>query len=169
MLIVKEDIPGEEKLVAKLAKGPALTQSDFGNPLAPNGTAYALCVYNDVGGLVGSIVVDRAFDLCSGGSSACWRPIGKVPPDPAGKGYKYKDADFAAAGVAKLLLKGGAAGSSKVILKGKGANLPDGIPAELQTTTNVTVQLHGSDAPQCLSITLNDIRKQVGDIFKAKK
>ena len=169
LLIVKEDIAGDEKLVAKLAKGPALTQSDFGNPLAPNGTAYTLCVYDDGGALAGSVIVDRAFDLCSGGSSACWRPVGKVPPDPAGKGYKYKDADFAAAGVAKFLLKGGAAGSSKVILKGKGPNLPDGIPSALQTTTSVTVQLHGSNAPQCLSITLNDIRKQVGEIFKAKK
>jgi hypothetical protein len=31
------------------------------------------------------------------------------------------------------------------------------------------VQLRGSDAPQCLSLTVTDIKKQDTDFFKAKK
>ena len=35
-----------------------------------------------------------------------------LPPDPAGKGYKYKDKDLASDGVFQMLLKGGAAAAN---------------------------------------------------------
>lgn len=166
-LLIKEDILGKEKLVAKMVKGPALAQTDLGDPLSGGGTAYSLCIYDDAGNLAGgidsSIVVDRAGEECNG--HRCWKPIGKDPPD--GKGYKYKDAALAADGVLKLLYKGGAAGKSKVIVTGKGPLLPHGIPAALQSTTFATVQLRSSDGI-CLSGAVDNIKKQQPTFFKAK-
>src|SRR5262249_53751927 len=134
------------------------------NPLSAGGTAYSLCVYDDGGTLVGSLTVDRAGDTC--GTDPCWSAIGGAPP--FGSGYKYKDDALTASGAFKLQYKGGAAGSSKALLKGKGNGLPDGIAAALQGSLNATVQLRGDDAPECLSITVSDIKKNDPDFFKAK-
>jgi hypothetical protein len=163
-LLVKEAPAGKEKLVAKLLKGPAATQSDLGNPLGSGGTAYGLCVYDQTGFLAGEFEVDRAGASCGG--LPCWSAIGDDPPD--GKGYKYKDEAGDADGVRKVLYKGGDAGKSKVILKGKGSGLPAGLTAALQSATSVRLQFRGSDAVQCLSVDLTDLKKQEIDFFKAK-
>jgi len=163
-LFSTKETAGKEKLMAKLSGGPALTQTDFGNPLAAGGTAYHLCIYSGAGALVGQLDVDRAGDLC--GTKPCWKAGGGDPP--SGKGYAYKDKLLASGGVGQLLLKGGAAGKSKAQLKGKGAGLPDGIAAALQSSTSVTIQLRGSDATQCLSATLGTVVKHDPDFFKAK-
>ncbi len=171
MLLVREDKPGAEKLVAKLVKGPALAQTDMGNPLAVEqggtGTAYALCVYDDGGDLAADLLVDRAGDTCD--DRLCWRSIGRAPNDPngPGRGYKYKDAALAADGVRLIRYKGGDAGKSKAIVTGKGASLPGGIPAALQSATQVTVQLRSSDGV-CLSVQLGDIKVQEPAVFKAR-
>jgi hypothetical protein len=171
MLSVKASVPGKEKLIAKFLKGPALTQTDLGNPLdagqGGTGTAYALCIYTGGGALAGSVIVDRADASCDG--DACWSPIGHAPNDPAGpgSGYKYKDGALSADGVLKLLYKGGDAGKSKLIMVGRGSGLPDGIPAALQSATQVTVQFRSSDA-ECLSVDLLDIVTQDASSFKAK-
>ncbi|MDX2168186.1 MAG: choice-of-anchor V domain-containing protein [Deltaproteobacteria bacterium] len=156
---------GKEKLIAKLLKGPGLAQTDLGNPLVFGGTAYALCLYSGAGTLAGSVIVDRAAASC--GTADCWKPIGRAPDDPQGpgSGYKYKDSGLGADGVRKLLYKGG--DSAKLILVGRGASLPGGIPAALQSTASVTVQLRSSDAA-CLSVDLLDIRNQDASFFKAK-
>jgi hypothetical protein len=162
MLLVNE-ATGSRKLLVKMIGGPALTQTDVGNPLSNGGTAYALCVYDGVGGLVGTLSVDRAGATCGG--NPCWKALGGDPP--SGKGFKYKDGTLASDGVSLILIKGGA--KSKALVKGSGSNLPTGITAALQSTSSATVQLRGSDAPQCLSVTLTDIKKQAVDEFKAKK
>jgi hypothetical protein len=138
-LLVKET-SGNEKLLVKMIGGPALAQTALGNPLSGGGTAYDVCIYDDGGTLVGQLNVDRAGDTCGG--APCWKAIGGDPP--AGKGYKYKDAALSAAGVSKIIYKGGDAGKSKALVK-------------------------GSDAPQCLSLTVTDIKKHDADFFKAKK
>ena len=163
-LLVKE-ASGKEKLLVKMVGGPALAQTDLGNPLSGGGTAYSVCIYDNAGALVGQLSVDRAGDTCSG--AACWKAIGGDPP--AGKGYKYKDSALTAAGVSKIIYKGGVAGKSKALVKGSGGGLPNGATAALQTATTATVQLRGSDAPQCLSLTVTDIKKHDADFFKAKK
>jgi len=171
MLMVREDKPGKEKLVAKLSKGPALAQTDLGNPLAVEqggtGTAYAICLYDDAGDLAGDVLVDRAGDTCD--DRPCWRPVGRAPNDPKGpgRGYSYKDAALAADGVRAIRYNGGDSGKSKASLTGKGAGLPDGIPAALQSSSQVTVHLRSSDGV-CLSVELNDIRKQEPAVFKAR-
>jgi hypothetical protein len=165
LLLVKDAPAGKQKLLAKLIGGPALNQTDLGNPLSSGGTAYDICLYNDSGGLVGQLQVDRAGDTCSG--VPCWKALGGAPP--TGKGYKYKDKALSANGILQILYKGGAAGKSKALIKGNGAGLPPNMAAALQSSLSATVQLHGSDAPQCLSLTVTDIKKQDPTFFKAKK
>lgn len=171
LLVMKASVPGKEKLIAKLLRGPALAQADMGNPLdaaqGGSGTAYSLCVYDGADNLAGGVLVDRAGDLCEG--KPCWKPIGHAPNDPRGpgKGYRYRDGTLAAGGVLKILYKGGDAGSSRALVIGKGPALPTGIPAALQSTTEVSVQLRSSDA-QCLSVTLSQISAQDASLFKAK-
>ena len=70
-------------------------------------------------------------------------------------------------GVLKILYKGGDAGQSKVILIGKGPGLPSAIPAALQSTAQVTVQLRSSDG-LCLSVALSAITQQEPSSFRAK-
>lgn len=165
LVMVKESPAGKEKFLAKLIGGPALAQTDLGNPLTGSGTAYNVCVYDDGGLLVADLSVARAGDSCGG--TPCWKALGGLPP--SGKGYKYKDSAATADGVFQILYKGGAAGSSKGLVKGRGAGLPDGVAAALQSSTSATVQLRGTDAAQCLSLTVTDIKKQESDFFKAKK
>jgi hypothetical protein len=163
-LLVKE-ATGKQKLLVKMLGGPALAQTDVGNPLSGGGTAYKLCIYNNMSNLVGHLLVDRAGDTCGG--NPCWKALGGDPP--SGKGYKYKDGTLAASGVAQILFKGGAAGKTKALLKGSGSGLPTGITAALQSATSATVQLIGTGAPKCLSVNLTEIKKHEADSFKAKK
>ncbi len=163
LFLVKETVPGKEKLIAKLLKGPATAQTDLGNPLALGGTGYALCIYAGTAHAT-TLEVNRAGDTsCSGGATACWTPLGDAPPD--GKGYKYKDEDLSANGVSQIQLKGGA---TKIIVKAKGPNLPLPIANAFSSATSVTLQVRGDDIPQCFGVTLSDIKKQETDSFKIK-
>jgi hypothetical protein len=171
MLLVKDDVAGKEKLIAKLGGGPATVQTDMGNPLAAElggtGTAFTLCIYDGNGDVAGTVLVDRAGETC--GTAPCWTSIGKAPNDPAGpgKGYKYGDKAVAADGVLKLLFKSGDAGKTGAMTIGKGDGLPDGIPAALQMSAQATMQLRSSDGV-CLSATVTEITKQEAGYFKAK-
>lgn len=171
LLLVKTDISGKERLVAKLKQGPALTQTDMGNPLdasqGGSGTSYALCIYNDADALAGDVFVARAGDLCAG--QPCWKPIGHAPNDPGGpgKGYRYKDLALSADGVRKILYKGGSAGASKALVIGKGGDVPSTIAPALQSSSAATIQLRSSDGA-CLSLGLNEIVKSEPGFFKAK-
>jgi hypothetical protein len=157
-------------LIAKFLKGPLIAQTDFGDPLAGGGTKYNLCIYDDTPTLVGEVEVDRAGDAnCSGGAATCWGTVGGATP--TGKGYKFKDTDLTSDGTGKILLKGGpsSAGKSKILVKGKGAGIPAGVTALLTSTTSVSVQLRGDDAPGagCWTVTLSTVKKQTADSFKA--
>jgi hypothetical protein len=170
VLLIKENVPGKEKLIVKLLGGPAAVQTDFGDPLVADGTPYRLRLFDALGASVAAIEVARPGDTtCSGGAMQCWKAIGGAPP--AGKGYKYKDTDLAAAGVSQVMMK--ATGlSTKIAFKAKGPSppFPVGIPALLMSTSAVTVQVDVADAsaPVCFAATLTDIRKQQPDAFKAK-
>jgi hypothetical protein len=171
-LLIRENVPGKEKLVAKLGGGPALDQTDLGNPLSGadggTGTMVSLCIYDGDGNLAGELVAAGPTSTCTDGA-LCWKSIGNAPNDPngPGKGYAYKDTNASTDGVQKLLYKGGELGKPKVIVKAKGSNLPLGIPAALQTSTQATIQLRSSDG-ECLSATVTDIKKQEAGFFKAK-
>ena len=154
-----------DKLRIKMKKGPAFDQIDYGNPTLSPGTAYGLCVYDDSGNLGAEIRVARAGNLCDG--KDCWQTLGGAAPD--GKGYIYKDKLLSSSGVAKVQLRAGDTGKSKWKLDAKDENLPDGIPTSLLTTSEVTIQLHGSNMASCLSATLADIGSQEAERFKASE
>jgi glucose/arabinose dehydrogenase len=126
--------PGDaskNKLLWKWQNGPALGQSDFGNPIAS--TSYTLCIYG------GTSNADISAGIPS--SSTLWKTISTT-------GYKFKDSAAAPDGIFKALLKGGDAGKSKLLIKGKGANLDlSGMP--LNAASEVTVQLLRSDDAEC--------------------
>lgn len=170
-LMVSDAKFAKERLAAKLQKGPALTQSDFGNPLATGGTGYTACLYNGAGTMVLQMEVGRAGDDCGG--RPCWKAVGGAPP--GGKGYAYKDRDRSVRGLQTLSFKGGPAGTSKIRIKAgnnsskEQRGLPRGIPAALSGSTSLTLQLHGDDLDQCFSVTLDQIQKDLGFFFQAKK
>lgn len=170
-LFAKSGSPGRERVVVRMLQGPALAQTDLGNPLdagqGGTGTSYAVCVYDDASALAVELDVARAGALCGG--KPCWRPVGHAPNDPRGpgKGYRYRDRDLTADGVLSLIYRGGDAGRSQVVVNGKGSALPAGIPAALAAASAVTVQLRSSDG-LCLSINLDEIQTQDATTFKAR-
>ncbi len=132
-LIIKAPIDtSKRKLIWKWLKGPALNQSDFGNPV--NGsTSYSLCLYAGTTAAAMEINVPGVDD---------WQTLGS-------SGYKYSATpDNSNDGTFKLLLKGGDPGKSKVLLKGKTALVP--VPTlPLNSPGGITVQLIRSDGPEC--------------------
>lgn len=146
---------GKDKLKWKFKGGPALLQTDFGDPTTA--TNYALCIYDD-----GALEV--TLDVPPSGTS--WKPVGS-------KGYLYKDPG-SADGVTGVKLLGGAAGKAKLQAKGRGANLPPLVPASptrfFDNLTSVVVQLHESDG-DCYEteFTAADERKNDGTQFKANR
>ena len=176
-LVVNEKNALKEKVTAKFSKGPALSQTDFGNPLSAGGTAYDMCIFDASGNLAGSFHVDRAGDLCDG--KPCWKKIGQLPP--TGKGYNYKDKLMTSDGVKGLQVKGGDAGKSKASVKAQNrtGQMPTGIAAALQAGvpagSAATVQLIPNGEPGglpagtvCLTMELADVKKNDGIQFKAK-
>jgi hypothetical protein len=161
-LVVNDKKVGKEKVIAKWSKGPLLDGTDFGDPVGGQ-TAYTLCVYDNNDALKATYVVDRAGATC--GTDPCWKGLGKPP---GFKGFKYKDKARTSDGIQLVLLKAAEADKSKVVVKGKGANLPDGVAAALQGATGATIQLIGSDAPECISATLSTVKDADGVKFKAQ-
>lgn len=159
-LVINETKPGKEKLVAKIKGGPALAQSDFGDP-DTGSTSYDVCLFDDADNLVASLLVDRAGGTCAG--KPCW----KANKDT---GWQYQDKGASSDGVTKMKLSGGAAGKTQIQVQAannekKGQlSMPTGIAAALQTSANATLQIVASDA-QCFAVTVGEIKKQEADSF----
>jgi cysteine-rich repeat protein len=166
LLVVDERISGKEHLTATLGRGPSLSPLAFGDPLLPGGTAYSVCIYDDLDALVGRIDVDRAGAACD--ATECWKRL-----RPAG--YRYKDKDGTADGVRLVKLKAGATGKSAVKVAGENAaaraqtSLPTGIAAALAGATKATLQVFRSDDSQCFSASLGRVLKSEPTLFKAKR
>lgn len=169
LLQVKESKPGKENLLVKLQKGPALEQLDLGDPLAPNGTAYSVCVFDDTGALAGSLAVDAAGGDCDG--KPCWKSIGDAPPD--GKGYLYKDKTGSADGVRLWKMKAGDAGKPLVLVNAKNnakkgeTALPLGIASSLEQTSAAVVVVMG-DGGECFAGAVDQVKTQEATHFKAQ-
>jgi len=156
LLIIKDKnadgASAKDKLIWKWLKGPALNQSDFGNPTSS--ADYALCIY-----------AGTALTEVTVAAGTNWSAISTT-------GYQFKDTTLAQDGTLKILEKGNAtAGKSKILHKGKDANLPL-TPATLplDATGNLTVQVHNDDNTNCweavfppASVSKNDETQ-----FKAK-
>jgi len=100
-ILIKDKSPAgasaKDKVIYKWLKGPAVNQSDFGDPVS-GGTDILICVYAN------NAFVAR-FTAPGGGTcgaAPCWKAIGT-------KGYSYKDASATNNGLQKVQLKGGGA------------------------------------------------------------
>ena len=171
-LVVREAVVGRERLFVNWRSGPALMQSDFGNPLDFGGTAYATCIYDDAGTLIAQLRVDRAAERC--GKRLCWLPLTRAPS--SGGGFQYLDLARTADGVQSIVLDGRAAGRSfaRVIARNNAKksqlDLPVGVAAALEGSAGgATVQLHGRGIATCLSASLLNVVRNDGSVFKARK
>lgn len=156
------------KLDWKWGKGiPALSQSDFGDPVS-GGTNYLLCVYDESGG---SPVLKMGATIFGGGTcptKACWKASGT-----SGWSYKNRTGNNTG-GVTKVKLKGGAAGKPLIKLAGGGSSLV--LPAPVSGTqffnqdTALIVQLSRTDAATCWISTFSTAgtKRNTGTEFKAK-
>jgi cysteine-rich repeat protein len=155
-LIMRDGSPDtRDKLAWKWLKGAQTDQADFGLPTGT--TQYALCVYRGATGPLAS-------DYTVPGHATKWSPSGA-------RGYRYKDKDAAADGIAKILLKGGAQNRSKIQAKGKGVNLADLDLAALNDNGIVVVQLVNDTNDICFEsrFTASDfITFDDPTLFKAK-
>jgi glucose/arabinose dehydrogenase len=144
--------PAKNRLLWKWQNGPALSQSNFGDPIG-GGTGYSLCIYGGTGAAQISASIP--------GGGGAWTPVSTI-------GYKFKG-DGANDGITKVLLKGAAAGKSKIQVKGKGASLDLGA-LPLNEPTQILVQLLRNDDPQCWETTFPfaSIDADESTKFKAK-
>jgi uncharacterized delta-60 repeat protein len=163
-LLVKEDVPGQERLMARFVQGPALSRSKLGDPLEPSGTAFTACIYGDER-LAAKLEVDRAAATCA--DRECW--------SSRERGFLYRDEDASADGVRRMRLLGGIAGEPSIVLDAANdstehsLDLPSGIAAALSGSSRATVQIHGSDLEECFSVTLDEVVKDGDGIFRARR
>ena len=143
------------KLKWKFSGGPALLNSDFGEPRTTG--SFALCIYDDD---------NLKIEMQVGPSATLWKPVGS-------KGFLFKDGAGSNDGITTLKLLGGPAGRAKLQAKGRGANLPlvTSSPTKFfDDMSSVTVQLHEyqGDCFETVFVaadeTANDDKQ-----FKAKK
>jgi Thrombospondin type 3 repeat len=153
LLLQNKSNDAKDRLLFKWNKGPQLEQGDFGDPL--HMADYALCLYT---GPQHAPLTHATVPADAGK----WSPL-------ADRGYRYKDGSGSAAGITKVLLKGGEAGRSRAQMKGKGVNLPD--PSFTNLPLPVTAQLVNNQTNTCLEATYQaaDVKKNDAGRFKAVK
>jgi hypothetical protein len=149
-------VPGRERLLAKFKSGPAIAQEDFGNPLAPGGTSYRMCLFDDSDDYVARLEVDRAGDTCAG--IPCWKA--------KGQGWHYRDPRTQSDAVADLKLNGGPDGKSAIQVGTSGHGTPVGMTAALATAEGAKLQVISSDAG-CFEMVVDEVKTQRPGLFKA--
>lgn len=159
-LVIKDGADAKDGLTFKWSKGGALNPaSDLGDPVGGS-THYALCIYDEVGGVPAAIVEAHVPPGGTCGTKPCWSA------NPTG--LKYGDKLSSADGILKMTLKGSLTpGKPKVSLKGKGVPLafpPAMLPFAQDTT--LTVQLRTSNAA-CIQARFSTNQKNTATLFKA--
>ncbi len=156
-LMLRDLTPDTRDLLAwKWLKGDATDVAAFGDPTTTTG--YAICVYDETGGvptLVQAITID-AGGLCGG--QACWKP--------RTHGFRYANKAGTPNGVVAILLNDGVPGTAHISVKATGLNL-DLPPLPLQQDVAVTLQLV-NDLGECWDADYSTAqRNEIGN-FKAK-
>ncbi len=174
-LLIDEVRVGRERLSLKLAKGPALSPADFGNPTVTGGTGYTVCFYRGGDhGFAGALEVSRAGQQC--GKKACWKAV-------RGKRFQYRDPGFSADGIGVIGLFAGARGHSSISLEGKNDAKRDkhslpagtapgdgGIAKGLDRSfAGVLVQIRRNDGGACFEARLGKTLRSGPTYFKAKQ
>jgi len=141
VLRMKEGNPYLRKLVWTWRHGAQTNLADFGEPLTT--TSYALCVYDEIGGVASppvsfEVSPDSTASLCA--VPPCWK-------DKGDQGFKYRDSVGGSQGVRTVVLKPGEDGKAKVVMKAGGDQLQLPTPTAtklLNQDPAVTVQLVNS-------------------------
>lgn len=152
-----KDKSGESKDQVKWTwqDGEAFTTDHLGDPFVT--TSYALCIY------------DRSLGIPSLTMSMTVAPsVGWKSKES--KGWSYKDATGAFAGIQKLQVKAGDAGATKAQVKAQGANIPMPFPYSTEqffaNDPGITVQLVNSHGT-CWTSELTNAKKNTAQQFKA--
>lgn len=143
----------KDRLIWKSTKGPAETQSGFGNPTA--GTDYAFCLYAGPS----QTLISEAIVLGGAG----WSETGN-------RGYKFSDASSAQDGTTRITLRGDPVlPRTRLQWKGRNADLPlPGLP--LNDTDAISVRIHNGANQNCwgADFSPNQVSKNDTKVFKAK-
>ena len=154
-LVYDETTTGKERMKVRFKKvASATTQAQFGDPVSGS-TNVALCLYDDAGGLLQALVVDRPNPVVAEPS---WKSLGA-------HGYDYKDRIARSDGVSKIRYLAGVAGKGKASVRGKNnsvtkwyRSLPTGVAFKLSGNTAPTIQVVTSDG-FCLGATMNRVKR----------
>jgi len=156
VLLIRDTRPAgassRDALVWTWANGPAVDQSDFGDPTTS--ASYALCVYAGA-----KLAVE--VNVAAGGK---WSATGST-------GYKFSDPTGRQDGTRSIKARRGAAGKARLLYVGKGANLPlrpDLLP--LDGSGGVMVQMRNSESDTCweAGFAAASVRKNTAKLVKAK-
>ncbi|MFT4569204.1 MAG: hypothetical protein ACI8TX_000440 [Hyphomicrobiaceae bacterium] len=144
----REKSAGKEKMKMQWKKvADATTQAGFGDP-ANGDTSVAVCIYDDLGGLVQDFLVDQAGQLCAG--TPCWKARGT-------KSYGYKDRNNASDGIAKIVYRAGEPGRGAADVRGKN----DIAHGQAALPTGVVAALRGNVSPtECVAVCARDGQQQ---------
>lgn len=131
-----------DALVWKWVTGQATVKDDFGQPTST--TDYALCLYDEVGGVLTRKLAAAApaGNLC--GSRPCWRETAS--------GFRYSDRERTPHGIQRIVLKEGGDGQAKITLRARGELLNPPLP--LLQQNRVIVQLRNG-ASECWEVEYN--------------
>ena len=130
----------------------------FGDPVGGS-TLSTLCMYDDSAAAQPILSADTLpGGDCQG--KPCWRQT-------ASAGFKFKDRDSNADGVATIQLKSGPPGENNIKIKGQKENLnPPNLPLTLPVTMQLLVDT-GSDTV-CFQVNYDQVNRNDGKQFKAR-
>src|SRR5262245_48910504 len=125
----------KDLLVWKWRRGQATSKADFGEP--NESTIYALCIYDDVDGLLSNVTLDPG-GTC--GQHACWA-------DRPG-GFRFRSRAREPEGASTLVLQHGRRdGRSHIVLQASGDNLD--LPDLTDISSPLIVQLRRTGSTMC--------------------
>src|SRR4030095_11577325 len=115
--------------------GQETSRADFGEP--NDSTIYALCVYDDVDGLLSAVTLDPGGSC---GQHACWA-------ERAG-GFRFRSREREPEGASALVLQHGRRdGRARIVLQASGDNLD--LPDLADLASPLTVQLRRTGSSVC--------------------
>lgn len=97
--------PSADKLIWKWRRGEAVSAMELGDPVGVPSTAYAFCIYDNLGALRFAATIP---------SGANWSAVG------GGRGFHYRDATRAEEGAFQIDLRHGSTGLSRLLIKATG-------------------------------------------------
>ena len=146
------DAPSDrrDRLVARLGKGPTLSQEDFGDPVTTDD--YSVCLYEDA-------ALEISLDAPSGAS---WAAIGT-------RGYRYSESSTA--GELFVRMVGGIRSVALARARGSALTLPAPASATSFFTpgSTLTVQIHGAGSCLSASFAGDEILTNTVSRVRAKK